>query len=125
LATTNETHSGERPASPGSPDRGQRAWATLKFSSIGIELAVAIFLGWGFGYWLDLQLETYPLLMFLFLAVGVAAGFKGVFRAAREAQEMMGDPTGFPRTRPKRAGADARWGDRPASKETDGEGPPQ
>lgn len=52
-------------------------------------MAVATFIGWGIGYWLDLQLGTDPWLMLVFLLLGVAAGFKGVFRAAREAQEMM------------------------------------
>ena len=54
-------------------------------------MAVATFIGLGIGYWLDLQFETYPWLMLLFLLLGVAAGFKGVFRAAKEAQEIMGD----------------------------------
>lgn len=63
----------------------------LKFSSVGIEMAVATFLGWAAGYWLDGKLGTYPWLMLTCLLLGVAAGFKGVIRAAREAQEIMGD----------------------------------
>ena len=63
----------------------------LKFSSVGIEMAVATLFGWGIGYWLDGKLGTYPWFMLGFLLLGVAAGFKGVFRAAREAQEIMGD----------------------------------
>jgi F0F1-type ATP synthase assembly protein I len=39
----------------------------------------------------DLQLETYPWLSIVGLLIGVTAGFKGVFRAAKEAQEIMGD----------------------------------
>jgi ATP synthase protein I len=73
------------------PDKVARGWSLLKFSSLGIEMAVATFIGWGIGYWLDLQLGTEPWLMLVFLLLGVAAGFKGVFRAAREAQEAMGD----------------------------------
>jgi ATP synthase protein I len=72
-------------------DKVARGWSLLKFSSLGIEMAVATFIGWGIGYWLDMQLGTQPWLMLLFLLCGVAAGFKGVFRAAREAQEAMGD----------------------------------
>jgi ATP synthase protein I len=52
-------------------------------------MAVATFIGWGIGYWLDMQLGTEPWLMLVFLLLGVAAGFKGVFRAAREAQEII------------------------------------
>ena len=54
-------------------------------------MAVATAIGWGIGYWLDLQFGSYPWLMLVFLLLGVAAGFKGVFRAAKEAQELMGD----------------------------------
>jgi ATP synthase protein I len=61
-------------------------------------MAVATAIGWGIGYWLDLQLGTYPWLMLVFLLLGVAAGFKGVFRAAKEAQELMGDKTPQPPT---------------------------
>ncbi len=66
-----------------------RGWSLLKFSSLGIEMAVATFIGWGIGYWLDMQLGTEPWLMLVFLLLGVAAGFKGVFRAAKEAQEII------------------------------------
>ncbi|HTE52365.1 MAG TPA: AtpZ/AtpI family protein [Kofleriaceae bacterium] len=66
----------------------------LKFASLGLEMGVAAFIGWGIGYWLDLQLGTQPWLMLVFLLLGVAAGFKGVFRAAREAQEMMREADG-------------------------------
>ena len=54
-------------------------------------MAVATFIGLGIGYWVDLQLETYPWLSIVGLLIGVTAGFKGVFRAAKEAQEIMGD----------------------------------
>jgi ATP synthase protein I len=52
---------------------------------------VATAIGLGLGYWVDLQLGTYPWLSMLGLLIGVAAGFKGVFRAAKEAQVAMGD----------------------------------
>ena len=84
------------------PGAVAKNWRLLKFASLGIEMAVATFIGWGIGYWLDLQLGTEPWLMLVFLLCGVAAGFKGVFRAAREAQEMMRE-------------ADAKAGETPAS----------
>lgn len=71
------------------PGAVAKGWRVLKFASLGIEMAVATFIGWGLGYWLDLQLGTGPWLMLFFLLCGVAAGFKGVFRAAVEAEHMM------------------------------------
>lgn len=56
-----------------------------KLSSVGLELGAAVAIGWGIGYWLDKQFGTAPWLMILFLLFGVAAGFKGVYIAAREA----------------------------------------
>lgn len=54
-------------------------------------MAVATAIGLGIGYWVDLQLGSYPWLSIVGLLIGVTAGFKGVFRAAKEAQEIMGD----------------------------------
>jgi ATP synthase protein I len=79
----------ERKGKSDGPDRVAQSWRLLKFASVGIEMAVATFIGWGIGSWLDRQFGTDPWLMLVFLLLGVAAGFKGVFRAAREAQEIM------------------------------------
>lgn len=68
-----------------------RSWRLLKFSALGIEMAVATVIGWLIGSWLDRQLGTSPWLMLVFVLLGVAAGFRGVFRAAREAQEIMNE----------------------------------
>lgn len=73
----------KKPAKPG------RAYAILKFSSIGLEMGVAVGIGLGLGYWLDMQFDTSPVLLLVGLGFGIAAGFLGVFRAAREAEEMM------------------------------------
>jgi F0F1-type ATP synthase assembly protein I len=62
-------------------------------------MAAATFIGWLIGHWLDLQLGTDPWLMLVFVLLGVAAGFKGVFRAAREAQEIMSASDGASETR--------------------------
>lgn len=76
-------------ATPAKQAKPGRAYAILKFSSVGIEMAVAITIGLGVGYWLDLQFGTSPALLLVFLGLGIAAGFLGVFRAAREAEAMM------------------------------------
>ena len=56
-----------------------------RLSSIGIEMAVAIFVGWLMGHYLDKWLHTDPWMMIVFIILGVVAGFKGMVAAAREA----------------------------------------
>jgi ATP synthase protein I len=58
-------------------------------ASVGLEMAIATVLGWWIGQWLDRRYGTEPWLMLLFLLLGVAAGFKGLFRAVREAKRTM------------------------------------
>ncbi|NOZ02434.1 MAG: AtpZ/AtpI family protein [Deltaproteobacteria bacterium] len=57
--------------------------SALMVASVGIELAVAIGIGYLVGDWLDEKLDTRPWLMYLFLTLGSAAGFKGFWRTAR------------------------------------------
>lgn len=52
------------------------------FSTIGISLAAAIFIGVGFGYYLDHKVfdgRTSPWLTLVFLGFGIAAGFKNLY----------------------------------------------
>lgn len=56
------------------------------FSTIGISFAAAIFIGLGFGYWLDNKLfdgRTSPWLTLIFLGFGIAAGFKNLYYLAK------------------------------------------
>jgi len=62
-----------------------------RLSSIGLEMAVATFVGWLFGNWLDGKLHTRPWLTIVFFIFGVAAGFLGLIRAAREASRGNGE----------------------------------
>lgn len=57
----------------------------LSASSVGLEMGLSVLIGILFGYWLDTKAHTAPWLMLLFLALGLVAGFRGVFRALREA----------------------------------------
>ena len=100
----------DNPKKQPNPNQGGTNWQLLKFSSVGLELTVATLIGWGIGYWLDLQLGTYPWLMIVFLLLGAAAGIKGVFRAVREAQVVMGDrmPQGSSETRDVKAESNGR-----------------
>lgn len=56
------------------------------FGNIGLTMVACIFIGLGIGYFLDHKVfheKTYPWLTLLFLAFGVAAGFKNLFLLAR------------------------------------------
>ena len=48
-------------------------------SSMGISVVLAIAIGVWFGMFLDRQLGTEPWFFWLFLAIGIAAGFKNVY----------------------------------------------
>lgn len=65
--------------------KGDRdSWrSALVVGSIGIEMALAIGFGWWIGSRLDDRLGTGPWLMYLFLALGIAAAFRGLWRTAR------------------------------------------
>jgi|GEM_PF-3521062 len=48
--------------------------------SLGTEMAVAVFLGAGIGYWLDGQLKTAPWLMIIGLFIGAVTGFWIIYK---------------------------------------------
>ncbi|MCP4443720.1 MAG: AtpZ/AtpI family protein [Myxococcales bacterium] len=65
-------------------DRPSAFFEAARVSSVGLEMGVSIGIGWGVGYWLDGRYETGPWLMMLGLLFGVAAGFNGLIRTARQ-----------------------------------------
>jgi ATP synthase protein I len=67
-----------------SKDRPSPFFEAAQVSSVGIEMAVATFVGWGAGYWLDNRFETGPWLMLVGLLLGVVAGFRGLIRTANQ-----------------------------------------
>jgi len=52
--------------------------------SVGIEMAIAITVGYFIGNWIDGKLDTAPWFLLLFLALGSAAAFRGLWRTARK-----------------------------------------
>ena len=55
-------------------------------STIGITLASSVFIGFGAGYLIDVKLfngKTTPWFMFIFLALGIAAGFKNLYQITK------------------------------------------
>lgn len=72
----------------------ERAFHAFSMASVGLEMGVAVAIGFGVGYYLDGRYETAPTLTLIGLGVGVAAGFKALFRAARQAKRMAGESKG-------------------------------
>ena len=55
-------------------------YQAAQLASLGIEMGLAVLLGWFVGQWLDNRWGTDPWLMLVFTLFGVAAGFKAVLR---------------------------------------------
>ena len=66
-------------------ERIQLVKALGRYSAVGIEMGAAVVIGYLIGHWLDKQAGTAPWLMLFFLLIGVAAGFRGLYRAAKRA----------------------------------------
>ena len=59
-----------------------------RLSAAGIELSISTIIGVFGGRWLDGKLGTSPLFMLIGLVLGVVAGFRSIFLAARKAHEQ-------------------------------------
>jgi ATP synthase protein I len=55
----------------------------LDASTVGIQLVLSTFVGFGMGYFLDRFLGTSPWLTAIFLILGIVAGFRELLRVAR------------------------------------------
>lgn len=90
---------GDAPSAGASEPRGnghkgtklEQAYRTFSIASVGLEMGVAVLIGFGIGYYLDKWAGTEPYLMLVFLGVGIAAAFKAFFRAARQAKSISGE----------------------------------
>jgi len=58
------------------------------FASLGMSVALAVFIGLFIGVWLDKKFETDPVLMFVGLAFGIASGFNNIYRAAKKGKKL-------------------------------------
>ena len=61
--------------------KGKRAYNALSASSVGLEMGISVAIGLGVGIAMDKWLGTTPWLMLVWLAFGLFAAFRGVFRA--------------------------------------------
>ncbi len=77
-------------------DRWRRYGSGLKavvgFSTVGLELAFSILLGYLAGDWLDGRLGTTPWLTLTMMGVGIAAGFFSLYRALKRLMRNDDDP---------------------------------
>lgn len=58
------------------------------FASLGMSVALSIFIGLFLGLWLDKKFGTEPVLLFVGLAFGIAAGFSNILRAAKKGKKF-------------------------------------
>ena len=67
----------------------RRAYKELAYySSLGLSVALAIFIGLGIGVWLDRKFDTSPWLMLIFLLFGIIAGFRNIGRAIKRVRKL-------------------------------------
>ena len=59
------------------------------YSSLGLSIALAIFIGLGTGVYLDRYVfHTTPALTFIFLGLGIAAGFRNIWLAMKKSKKQ-------------------------------------
>ncbi len=66
----------------------------LRYSTVGLEMGLSVIIGLFVGQWLDTQLGTEPWLLLVFLLFGMAAGFRSIFRLARERHDEEDEDAG-------------------------------
>ena len=67
----------------------RRAYKDLAyFSSLGISVAFAIFIGLGIGVWLDRKFDASPWFTLIFLLLGIIAGFRNIARVIKRARKL-------------------------------------
>lgn len=63
----------------------------LRASTVGIHLVISTFIGFAIGRFLDSFLHTDMWMTWVFLALGIAAGFRDLFRFARQSNDNKKD----------------------------------
>ena len=70
------------------PENSKREVLTsfLAYGSLGLEMGLCVAIGLGMGYYLDHYFKTAPILTLVFLAFGLAAGMKALYRTWKKAE---------------------------------------
>jgi len=58
------------------------------FSTIGLSVALSIFIGLAVGVYLDRRWDTAPWLTLIFLGLGIAAGYKNIGLAIKKSRDL-------------------------------------
>ena len=58
------------------------------YSSLGLSVSFAIFIGLGIGVVLDRKFDTSPWLTLIFLVFGIAAGFRNIALVIKRARKL-------------------------------------
>ena len=58
------------------------------YSSLGLSVSFAVFIGLGIGVWLDRKFDTSPWFTLIFLGFGIIAGFRNIGRAVRRVRKL-------------------------------------
>jgi ATP synthase protein I len=58
------------------------------YSSLGLQVALSILLGFGLGVYLDSKLDTNPWLTVIFFILGVAAAYRNIGLAIKKLQKL-------------------------------------
>ena len=58
------------------------------YSSLGLSVSFAVFIGLGIGVWLDRKFDTSPWFTLIFLGLGIVAGFRNIGRAVRRVRKL-------------------------------------
>ena len=73
----------------------KKMWrSALRFSAVGLEMGVAVAIGYGLGWYLDSKLGTKPTFTLVGLLLGIAAAFLTIIRAGIALRKLdNGDDT--------------------------------
>ncbi len=80
------------PNAPPQMDQTERGSAMSIAFRLGTDLVAAVLVGTVIGYGLDRWMETSPLMLLVFFALGTAAGITNVFRSARAMNAENAEP---------------------------------
>ena len=74
------------------PEGRRQLQLAARFAGAGLELAIAIVVGYFGGRYLDRWLGTDPYLSYVGLLLGIVAGFRNLFSLAKRAQTSSDTP---------------------------------